>query len=987
MVEPITINVRHLSQDVRLPQEQVQAVVDLLDAGFPIPFIARYRKEVTNKLDEEALCQIDEELRSARVFCERKLTILKTIESAGKLTPELDKSIREAKTVKRLEDLHLPFKSKRQNSAATTRDNGLEPLALEILEGSLSADKLDERAAEFINEDKKVKSVADALLGTGHIIADFFGCKAELVHKAREILYQHGHLTSTKIETADSKQQTAAADVAGTPVSATAEDSESVAEPSEPEPQPEPETEPEAETIDPTEADTDVVGLEENPAPVVEAEGVPAENSEESPEATDGTDETQEVTKLFQQLQEEQAEKGLPVVRSQNSLKKKKKVDAKKKQDEIKQRQREHFERQFSDYFNFSIKLRGVPAHRILALNKGERHKIIQVAIKVNEAKMFESLKELCVPTDHPHAEFLTGCLHDALHRSILPMLCREIRNDMTEYAEKNVVKIFGQNLRNLLLQRPVPQKRVLALDPGYKHGCKAVALDEFGNLLGHETIFFAQNKERREAAEQALAEMIRRFGVAVIAIGSGSRSVEESVAHMIEAFFADTDLVYTIINKVGSIAYSTSPIAKEELPGEDAFVRAAIFIGRRLQNPLNELVKVEPTSLGLGTFLHSNREKYVKQMLTEVVDSCVNFVGVDVNTATPALLAHVAGLNPMTARRICEYRREHGQFRTREDLKKVPGINETVFTHAAGFLRISGGDTPLDSTNIHPESYELATTILEKLGFSADDLRDSEKTKAVANKIANEKFGELNVRLSSECDAGLETVRGVLAIFAKLGRAPHESLAPPVFRRAALKLENLTPGMELTGTILNITSFGAFVDIGLHESGFIHVSQMATGYIQDAHDKVVTGSTVRLWVVEADVAKKRVSLTLLPPGTEKHTPRSADKERERPSREHTPRPLRQDGERREFSDKPGGNRSPRDANRDSKDGKRFGRRGDSRAFDRTPKTFVTAPIKREVKPITEEMKKGKEPMRSFSDLAQLFGRTPTDAEGENDKK
>ena len=1097
MVEPITINIRHLSQDVRIPQEQVQAAVDLLDAGFPIPFIARYRSEATQNLNEESLRRIDDELRSVRFLCERKLAILRTIESAGKLTPDLDQSIRDAKTFKRLEDLHLPFKPKRQNAAAAARENGLEPLALEIIEGTLPADKLDERAIEFINADKKIKSVADVLLGTGHIIADIFACKAELVQKVRDILYQHGHLTGTKVESVEQptgkdgrqksadkkdKRQPRAADasppVEETVAEANKADNENGVTTFEPVPDPN-EPEIQEDHIDQTEVDTDVAiediaDLADTPTietaddgrqTVADSEGIAEESitSEASPgvpesemdgtkgpegeegmEGTEGTeseekieaikepdvieatesteeetketvetvgtteepllpsaspadlrppllpaeDDAQEVTELFQQFQEEQAEKGIPVVQSQNSIKKKKKAEARKKQEEIKQRQREHFGRQFVGYFDFSIKLRGVPAHHILSLNRGERHKAIQVDIKIDEAKLLESVKEICVPTDHPHAEFLTGCLKDALQRNILPMLVREIRDDMTEYAEKNVIKIFGYNLRNQLLQRPLHQKRVLALDPSQKSGCKAVVLDEFGNLLGHETIFIAQSKDRREASELALAEMIRKFGITIIAIGGGggSRPVEESVAHMIETHFsgehsADADLVYAIVNKSGTIAYSTSLIAKEELPGEDPFVRAAISVGRRLQNPLTELVKVDPVSLGL--FHHDIRGKYVRQMLTDVVESCVNFVGVDVNLATPAILTHIAGLNQMTARRICEYRREHGQFRTREDLKKVPGINETVYTHSAGFLRVTGGDNPLDSTNIHPESYELAANILEKLGFSANDLRSGEKVKAIADKIASEKFGELTIKLSSEFKAGLDTVRDILGTFSRLAREPHGSLLSGVFRRAAIKLESLTPGTELTGTVLNVTDFGAFVDIGLHESGFVHISQMASGYIQSAHERVIAGNTLRLWVVEADVAKKRVSLTLLPPGTEKQSPRSTDKkEQERPPRERPPRPPRPEGERREFSEKPRGERpvGERPPFKGARDGKRFERR-DSKSFDRAPKTFVTAPIKKEAKPITEDMKKGKEPMRSFSDLAQLFGRASGDTE------
>jgi uncharacterized protein len=1076
MVEPITINVRHLSQDVHLPQEQVQAAIDLLDAGFPIPFIAKYRKEATKNLDEESLRQIAEELYTARMRCERKQAILKTIEAAGKLTPDLDKSIRDAKSVKRLEDIYLPFKPKQQSLATMARDSGLEPFALELLAGTLPPEKVDERAAEFINEDKKVKSIADVLLGAGHIIADVFGCKAELMHKVREALYQHGTLTTTKIggvpvskkeekgktprtsqNTGDSTQEigeaapsdtslptpdsfseeTHLADASEQPTDTTedADKAENVEQTIELHDAGVPSDRGAATTVDQEDkeigeeitADITEYVADESPeaAEAVESEMEASENettddtdaSEAETESSIETpqDDTQEVTELFQQLQEAQAEKGLPVVKSQNALKKKKKADKKKKLDDIKQRQREHFERQFAEYFDFSVKLRGIPAHRILSFNRGERHKIIQVAITINEAKVLESVKEICVPADHVHADFLTGCLQDALHKGILPMLIREVRNEMTEYAEKSAVKIFGHNLRNLLLQRPLPHKRVLVLDPGGQNGCKVVALDEFGNLIGHETIFLTGNAERREQTGTMLAGMIQQFGISVIAIGigGGSRVAEEMVARMIETHFhnshsqdshsanshsndshnADSDLAYVMVNKLGSIAYSTSQVAKEELPHEDPFVRAAVSIGRRLQNPINELVKIDPTHLGVGISQNDMKSKYLKQILAEIVESCVNIVGIDLNSATPSLLACVAGLNPMTARRIYEYRREHGAFRTREDLKKVPGISGTAYTHAAGFLRITGGDNLLDATNIHPENYELTTKIIETLGFSVSDLRNSETAQAVADKIVSENIDELTIKLSSELNANLDTVKDILENLSKPGWDVRELQPPLMFRRTTLKIENLTPGIELTGTILNVTDFGAFVDIGLHESGFIHISQMSTGYTQSAHEKVSSGNIVHLWVVEADAAKKRVSLTLLHPDTEKQSPRSGDKRGERPPRTPSSRPPRPDRERRELSDKPRegtprGEKPPRD----SREGKRFGRQHSGgqhsgRGFDRAPKTFVSAPVKKEMKPITDKMKQGKEPMRSFSDLAQLFGRVQTsEEEGKREK-
>jgi uncharacterized protein len=1008
MVEQITINLRHLSQDVRIPQEQVQAVVELIDAGFPIPFIARYRKEVTKNLNEGTLRQIEDVLRTARSLCERKAAIIKTLEAAGKLSPELDKSIRDAKSVKRLEDTYLPHKAKRQPTATAARERGLEPLAVEIIEGQVPPDKLDERAGEFINPDKKVNSIADAILGAGHIIADIFGSKPELVQRVRELLYQDGHLVTSrlsareeqkpatklqpkgKLKPAQSAENSVETEIADSPAEEIAESADDT-----PESEPLPEEFAAGEITEPADETPESEPLLDEPAAEEITESVD-ETPDDSTNDTESNEEesadgSQEVTKLFQKFQEAQAEKGLPVVRSQNAVKKKKRAEEKKKLDAVKQRQREHFERQFADYFNFSAKLRGIPAHKILAFNRGERHKILNVKIEVDVNSIAESVGEICVPKEHVHADFLTNCLNDALHKIVMPALEREARNDMTEYAEKHAIKSFGQNLRTLLLQPPLSNRRVLALDPDFKHGCKAVALDEFGNLLAFETVFFVGNAERKAHAAQVIADMIRKYESSVIAIGngSGSRDAEEAVGHMLETQFADSELSYVMVNEAGANMYAGSPIAKEEFPNEDPFVRGAVSIGRRLQNSLQELVKIDPSSLGTGIYYHDVKGKYLKQMLAEVVASCVNFVGVDLNSASPALLGYVAGLNQMTAKRIYEYRRERGAFKSRADLKSVPGINETAYIHAAGFLRITGGENPLDATNIHPESYELAATILEKLGFTAADLQSPERIKAIAAKVAAERIGELTVKLSSELGAGLHTVRDILEDLCHPGRDPREKLPPPILRRKIPKFEDLAPGKELSGTIQNVTDFGAFVDIGLHDSGFIHVSQMATGYLRDAHDKVSVGDPVRVWVVEVDTERKRVSLSLLPPGTEKHAPAFPKQDGERVPRE--PREQRpgseHSGTENRQSSAPRGDRPPFSAVRKGGgDNRRREESKDRGQRERTPKTFESAPAKKEVKPITEKMKQGKEPMRSFADLAQLFGHAQTDDSGEAKK-
>ncbi len=1038
MVEPVTINLRYLSQELELPQEQVQAVASLLDEGFPVPFIARYRKDATNNLDEDILRRIEEEVRSARALCERKMTILKTIESLGKLTPELDKKIREAKTSKRLEDLYLPFKPKKQTLASTAKERGLGPLAMEIFDGVLSPEKLDQRASEFIDEDKKVHSVADALLGAGHIIAEVFSEKIEVLQGAREHMQRHGKIATVKIETklpaegavgvakpvkakkkASKKEDNA-------PVAPSAEETTEsvVTEPVamlEPtpteqvlaEPIPSESTPAEPAPIESTVEAEDHSGagggeeepvvaepIAETPADPVAADSPVAEvPTTETPEESQpiGTDaDIQAVTEQFQQWKEGQEEQGIPVVKSQNTLKKKKREEARKKKVETKAKQQEHFHRQFSDYFDYSSALRGLPAHRILAINRGERSKVLRVKIEADESRILESTRDSCIPKEHGHAEFLGGCLKDALQRLVLPAMERERRNEMTEYAENHAIRVFAKNLRNLLLQPPLHRKRVLALDPGYRNGCKIVPLDEFGNVLDFETVYLVGSAERKEKAVQKIAEMIRKYQISVIAIGNGTacRETEEAVGKMIAEQFPDSDLAYIIVNEAGASVYSASPIAKEEFPNYDVLLRGAVSIGRRLQDPLNELVKIDPASLGVGMYQHDLKGKHLRNALTEVVESCVNYVGVDLNTATPAILRYVSGLNQLLAKRIYDYRVQHGPFRSREDLKNVPGFGPATFTHAAGFLKIFDGTNPLDATWIHPESYELAGKILEKLGFAVDDLKNPEKVKEIGAKIAEEKIGELATRFAAELGAGLFTVRDILEDLSRPRRDPRTELPPPIFKKGVLHLDDLKPGTELMGTVLNVVDFGAFVDIGLHDAGLIHISQMADRYIQDAHDKVSVGDIVRVWVVEVDPNRKRISLTMLPPGVEKQPKQERRERHPQGEREERPRrePGESGGERRAGQtprDAKGGGRrdgKPSDRGGDRRDG--GGRRDRDRDRNRGPKTYVATPKEKNVKPITEDMKKGKEPLRSFGDLAQLLGRVQVpDPEEEKRRK
>ncbi|MDR3196489.1 MAG: helix-hairpin-helix domain-containing protein [Planctomycetaceae bacterium] len=1163
MVEPITINLRFLARDLGLPQEQVQSVVTLLDDGFPVPFIARYRKDQTGNLDEEILRLIDEELKSARALCERKLAILKTINSQGKLTPEFDKKIRDAKSSKRLEDLYLPFKPKRQTLASEAREHGLEPLALEIFHGTVLPENLDQRASEFINEDKKVNSIADALLGAGFIIAEMFSEKIEIIQDVRDAVFQYGKLVTTKIEpktpvlpqppkksgTLEKSEKPESSEMSGkksaskkkkekknrkttdTTINdettnqkndnnsdrssdqnidrnsaANTVTSPDISKESENKTSTESTTESTIEsTIELTSKDaekTDLTGsdftdsLEKSEQNSVEVSEVLNENCSEKTEAvevmeinTDNTDSIEDqnveaenmkfdsiktediqtetnyqteagaetvcaenvaaelpdsgdqdaevlaVTEQFRQWKKAQEEQGIPVIRSQNSIKKKKKEEIHKKRDDAQTKQQEHFERQFSDYFNFTAKLRNFPAHRILAINRGERGKVLRVKIDHDESKLLDSIRESCVSKDHPHADFLTGCLKDALHRLVVPSIEREIRNDMTEFAEKQAIRVFSRNLRNLLLQPPLYRKRVLALDPGYKHGCKMVPLDEFGNVLDFETVYVGGGSERKEKVAQKIADIIQKYKISVIAIGngSGSRETEELISGMIASRFAGTELAYVIVNEAGASVYSASIIAREEFPDYDPLLRGAVSIGRRLQDPLNELVKIDPASLGVGMYQHDLKNKHLKNTLSNVVESCVNFAGVDLNTATPAILRYVAGLNQMTAKRIHEYRLLHGPFRSRNEIKKVAGLGEVAYTHAAGFLKIHDGQNPLDATWIHPESYNLAAQILEKLGFSVDDLKNNEKVKELANKIAESKIGELASRLSTELGVGLFTVRDILDDLARPGRDPRESLPPPIFKKGVLHIEDVTPGMELTGTVLNVVDFGAFVDIGLHESALIHISQMAERYIRDAHEKVAVGNIVRVWVADVDHKRKRVSLSMCPPGAEK-PPKpehpATEQRRESHRNEHREqlsdqssaerKPVAQSSERHnrqhsenrhtektrpqnEETKKYDGNRFPRKeehhqdkrgnqnknrsehGNREHSNREQSNREANSR---NRVKTFVAVPKTKELKPISDKMKQGKEALRSFGDLAQFLGHIQvTDPEEEKKRK
>ncbi len=1064
MESTVTIDLRQVGRGLETPLRQIQATVELLDEGNTVPFITRYRKDQTGGLDEEQIREIQGRLAKLRLLAERKQTILRSIESQGKLTEKLSKQILATTTSKRLEDLYLPFKPKKQTLATLARSRGLEPLAREILEAAPTCLDLDARAADFISVDRHVPTAADALLGAGHILAEQISEQAELRGRLREVLQRTGVLVSSRLPV-EEKQQPArgpkpVADAAVAPPAA------EELSPDVPVPEPVIETPAEPPLVESDLSDTPVVEtpLAETPVaetPVAEpptaetpavvetplspsvevaldlaslifqamsSSEVPTEPAAEaagelatdpavapvlpgesdgsaiatSPESPVTLPQSPAAATEAPAAPAENAAPPAPSAAAQRKLARQQAKAAMQKKRELKKKKIEEKKiKDFQDYFDFRDEIKKIPPHRVLAINRGERARVLRVKIESDLEAMTAALEEMLIPPEHPHADYLRGCARDALGRLILPSLEREVRRELTDHAEAHAVGVFAKNLRNLFLQPPVHNHRLLAVDPGFRSGCKMAALDEFGNLLGQGVIYLVGKPDRSGEARLKVLEMIEKHQLTVVVIGNGTacRHTENFFADLIEKDLKDKGVAYVIVNEAGASVYSTSRLGREEFPQYDATLRGAISIGRRLQDPLSELVKIDPANIGVGLYQHDVKAKHLRTSLDDVVESCVNFVGVDVNTASPALLRYVSGLNQLTARRLYDYRREHGPFRTREQLREVPGLGEATFVQAVGFLKILGGDNPLDATWIHPESYLAANEALGRLGGSAADLRDKEGAAALAERIAQVD----RASLAHELSVGMLTLNDILTQLVRPGRDPREDLPAPVFKRGVIKLEDLTPGMELTGTVLNVVDFGCFVDIGMHDSGLVHVSRLADKYVRDPHDVVAVGDIVKVWVVEIDKERRRVSLTMVRPGSERpkypqrgqkpggrnpqgksavegdpaegenrseqRPPRPAGQQRPpRSSQQAAARPPRGDGQR---PPRPEGQQRPPRSDGEGRPPRQQGRGRPPR--EQHHPLPQPRPTPKPVVPITEAMKEGKEPLRTFGDLMQFY--------------
>ncbi|MEK4534072.1 Tex family protein [Peribacillus sp. FSL K6-1552] len=712
--------IKQISNELTLKNHQVQNVIQMLQDGNTVPFIARYRKEMTGSLDEVQIRSIMERWNYLENLGQRKVEVTRSISEQGKLTEELKLQIEKATKLQEVEDLYRPFKQKRRTKATVAKEKGLEPLAIWLLECQAQA-SVSEKAAEFISEEKEVPSIEEAIAGAQDIIAELISDDAELRKWIRAEIFKAGKLFSTvKNEEKDEK-------------------------------------------------------------------------------------------KIFEM------------------------------------------------YYEYEEPVQKIVPHRVLALNRGEKEEVLRISIQPRTEIIISYLERKIIKNNQSEAAgLIKEAIEDGLKRLIMPSVEREIRKELTEKAEDQAIHIFSENLRNLLLQPPLKGKVVLALDPAYRTGCKLAVIDETGKVLDISVIYPHPPAAKFEAAREKTIEILQRFAVEIVAIGNGTASRES------EQFIADIlkevkgNISYIIVNEAGASVYSASDIAREEFPDLQVEQRSAVSIGRRLQDPLAELVKIDPQSVGVGQYQHDVSQKKLSESLTFVVETAVNQVGVNVNTASSSLLQYVAGLSKSVAQNIVKKREEEGKFSSRKELKKIPRLGAKTYEQCIGFLRIINGNEPLDQTAIHPENYGAVNKLLKKIGFTSEDL---------GSDVLNKELVKLNpTELVDELEIGEITIKDIIDDLMKPGRDPRDELSKPLLKQDVLKMEDLKTGMELQGTVRNVVDFGAFVDIGVKQDGLVHISKLSNRFVKHPLDVVAVGDVVTVWVEKVDSQKQRVSLTMLQP-------------------------------------------------------------------------------------------------------------------------
>ncbi len=718
-----------IAEELNIKPKQVEATITLIDEGNTIPFIARYRKEVTGGLSDEILRDLGERLNYLRNLEQRKEEVVKSIDEQGKLTDEILQAIAVCKTLAEVEDIYRPYKQKKKTRATVAKAKGLEPLANIIIEQKETTSIL-EIAKEYVNidtlseedknnKDKVVATPEDAVQGALDIIAEDISDNSKYRKQIKRICYREATI------------QTKAAN--------------------------------------------------------------PEEKSN------------------------------------------------------------------YEMYYEYQEAIKYIPSHRILAINRGEKEDFLKVKIEKPEEKILDYMERDIIKGETQFTQMLKDTILDSFKRLIEPSIDREIRSDLTEKAEDKAIKVFGKNSKQLLLGAPIKGKTVMGFDPAYRTGCKIAVIDETGKLLDYTTVYPTEPQNDVEGAKKELLKLIEKDKIDMIAIGNGtaSRESEMFVADMIKE--ASRDVHYVIVSEAGASVYSASKLATEEYPDINVSIRGAISIARRLQDPLAELVKIDPKAIGVGQYQHDVNQKKLQESLTGVVEDSVNKVGVDVNTATPSLLSYVSGINNTIAKNIVKYRDENGKLKNRKELLKVPKLGKVAFEQCAGFLRIFDGDNPLEVTAVHPESYEPTEKLLNQLGFDKNDLKDKEKLEELRTKLKSVNVQEM----AKELNIGEMTLTDIIEELSKPGRDPREDMPKPILRSDVLKLEDLREGMVLTGTVRNVIDFGAFVDIGVKHDGLVHISEMSDKFIKNPSDVVSVGDIVKVKVIKIDQERQKVGLSM----------------------------------------------------------------------------------------------------------------------------
>ena len=710
--------VRVIANELNVKENQVEKTIELIDSGNTIPFIARYRKEVTGGLSDEVLRNLDERLKYLRNLEERKGEVRNSIENQGKLTEEIEKSLEAATTLADVEDIYRPYKQKKKTRATVAKAKGLEPLAKIIIEQKEERD-IEEIAKEYLTEE--VTTVEDALQGAKDIIAEDISDDAEYRKQIKKIYYREGI-----IHTKNAK--------------------------------------------------------EENPT--------------------------------------------------------------------------------YSMYNDYSEKISTIPSHRILAINRGENEEFLKVSLEKPVDKIIGLIAKIVIKNPR-YEKILLETIEDSFKRLIEPSLDREIRSDLTEKADKQAIEVFGKNAKQLLLGAPLKGLTVLGFDPAYRTGCKLGVIDETGKVLDTGVVYPTEPQNDIEGSEKELIRLIAKDNIQMIAIGNGTASreseifVSNTLKKVKEQF--NKDVYYTIVSEAGASVYSASKLATEEYPDLNVSLRGAISIARRLQDPLAEFVKIDPKAIGIGQYQHDVDQKKLSESLTGVVEDAVNTVGVDVNTATASLLSYVSGINKSIAKNIVKYRDENGKLKERKELLKVPKLGNVAYEQCAGFIRIPGGKNPLEITAVHPESYEATEKLLNKIGYKKEDLLEKDKLEEIRKKLSGVKVKEL----SKELDIGEMTLEDIIKELSKPGRDPREDMPKPILRNDVLKFEDLQEEMVLTGTVRNITDFGAFVDIGVKHDGLVHISELSNKFVKKPSDIVSIGDIVKVRVIGIDKERQKVKLSM----------------------------------------------------------------------------------------------------------------------------